>query len=105
MYKTVEFSNFVSHIREIYKRTAVPAKEKWPHICSKVPHNLACITKEKVNRFEADAFTKDTIHGNVDDILNRKETMEISQVACLNQDGEFPNVLIEGAPGIRKVFI
>ena len=41
--------------------------------------NLACITKEKVSRYsEADAFTKDTIHGNVDDILNRKETMEIS---------------------------
>ena len=28
--------------------------------------------------------------------------MEISQVACLNQDGEFPNVLIDGAPGIGK---
>ena len=103
LYNTVEFQHFVSHIRDMYKRTTVPAKEKWPHICSKVPHNLACIKKETVTRYEADAFTKDTIHGNVDDILNWKESMEISQVACLDQDGDFPDVvLIEGAPGIGK---
>jgi len=98
-----EFCTFVQHIKAIYSHETLPDSAKWPHIRAKKPVHLACIKKEKVSLSEADEFTRDTIHGNIDDILHRKVSMEIEKVACLGEDGAYPDiVLIEGAPGVGK---
>ena len=88
----------------IYTRTlVVPDSTKWPCIRSKSAINLACIRKEQMNSFELDEFTRDTIHGNIDDIVNKKEAIDITEVAKQQEDGTLQNcVLIEGAPGVGK---
>ena len=56
-----------------------------------------------MSSFELDEFTRDTIHGNIDDIVNRKEAIDITEVAKQQEDGTLQNcVLIEGAPGVGK---
>ena len=56
-----------------------------------------------MNSSELDEFTRDTIHGNIDDIVNRKEAIDITEVAKQQEDGTLQNcVLIEGAPGVGK---
>ena len=95
---------FRKYLYAIYTRTlVVPDSTKWPCIRSKSAINLACIRKEQMNSFELDEFTRDTIHGNIDDIFNRKEAIDITEVAKQQEDGTLQNcVLIEGAPGVGK---
>lgn len=101
--KSVDVDTYRQHVKAIYSRIRVPDVDKWPHIHAKKPINLACVKKERVGRGEADEYTRDTIHGNVDDVLHRKESMDIQQVACLEEDGSYPDcVLVEGAPGVGK---
>ena len=57
-----------------------------------------------MNSSELDEFTRDTIHGNIDDIVNRKEAIDITEVVKQQEDGTLQNcVLIEGAPGVGKI--
>ena len=101
--RPAELSTYFEYIKAVYNRKFIPDGDKWPHIRAKKLVNLACIKKEKVSRGEADEYTRDTIHGNIDDILYRKEPMQIQQVACLDEQGLYPDcVLIEGAPGVGK---
>ena len=95
---------FRNYLYAVYTRTlVVPDSTKWPCIRSKSAVNLACIRKEPMNSFELDEFTRDTIHGNIDDIVNRKEAIDITEVAKQQEDGTLQNcVLIEGAPGVGK---
>ena len=101
--RPAKLCTYLQYVKAIYSRVLVPDSAKWPHIRAKKPVHLACVKKDKVSRGEADEYTRDTIHGNVDDILYRKESMQIHEVACLEEDGSYPDcVLIEGAPGVGK---
>ena len=80
----------------------LPVYGKWPPTPSKQFINLAVILKEKVSRAKADDFTKATLRGNSDDILQTKKRIRFSDLAK-TKDGEPAQlVLVEGAPGIGK---
>ena len=94
-----------TYLQEYYKaQTLAPAGDtKWPPTPSKHYINLAYISKEGTTRQQADEFTKSTIKGNVDDILQEKKPMSMRYIAKLHADESYPKlVLVEGAPGVGK---
>ena len=61
---------------------------------------LALVKKEKVSREQADNFTRLTLRGDIDQILQIKEPIEIDDI--LKADDKVRLVVVEGAPGIGK---
>ena len=93
---------FAGYLRSLYMSRTLPVYGKWPPTPSKQFINLAVILKEKVSRAKADDFTKATLRGNADDILQTKKRIRFSDLAK-TKDGEPAQlVLVEGAPGIGK---
>ena len=77
--------------------------KKFPNLPNKKFIALAVIEKEYVNRENADAFTKGTLHGHPDEILKKKEPIELE--AILEPPKGQQNVklvFVEGAPGVGK---
>ena len=70
-----------------------------PHSTGKVFIKLALIKKEQVTAREADHFTRLTLQGNIDQILQAKEPIEAEDIFG---DGKTRLVVVEGAPGIGK---
>ena len=73
---------------------------KWPGMCFEQisPTNLARITREKVYRSTADAFTQATLHGNIDEIDRGKTPITKENLF----GGESRCVVVQGAAGIGK---
>ena len=64
--------------------------------------NLAVVRKDNIDKSEMDKFTEATIRGNVDDILKKKQSLELSEMGRL-EDGSLARcVLVQGAPGVGK---
>ena len=64
--------------------------------------NLAVIKQLTVERGQIrDEFIRQTLHHNIDDILKRKEAIEVEQLFSLD-DKKRKVILIEGAPGSGK---
>ena len=61
---------------------------------------LALVKKEKVSRTQADKFTRLTLRGDIDEILQVKEPIEMDDI--LKADDKVRLVVVEGAPGIGK---
>ena len=61
---------------------------------------LALVKKEKVSRAQADNFTCLTLRGDIDQILQVKEPIEMDDI--LKADDKVRLVVVEGAPGIGK---
>ena len=61
---------------------------------------LALVKKEQVSKGEADAFTRLTLNGDVDEILKVKQPIAIEDVMTLDENINL--VVVEGAPGIGK---
>ena len=93
---------YASYLKSVYTRKKLPTYDKWPLVKCKKYINLALIEKENITKQETDQFTRDTIHGNIDDINNSKRAIDIGQIAQL-PDGSQPEcILVEGAPGVGK---
>ena len=61
---------------------------------------LALVKKEKVSQAQADNFTRLTLQGDIDQILQVKEPIEMDDI--LKADDKVRLVVVEGAPGIGK---
>ena len=76
---------------------------KFPHLPNKTFINLAVIEKKSVNRADADSFTKGTLHGHADEILQKKEPIELDAVLEPPEGcRRLKCVFVEGAPGVGK---
>ena len=77
--------------------------KKFPNLPNKKFIALAVIEKEYVNRENADAFTKGTLHGHPDEILKKKEPI-ILEAVLEPPEGQrnVKLVFVEGAPGVGK---
>ena len=75
-------------------------EHKWPgnFIQQVIPTNLARITREKVYRSTADAFTQTTLHGNIDEIDQSKTPISKERLF----EGDSRCVIAQGAAGIGK---
>ena len=69
---------------------------------------LALIKKERINakKVENDEFLRQTLHGNIDDIMLSKTKLEIEDILKYKEKKlRGRKVLVEGAPGIGKTML
>ncbi|CAI8027461.1 hypothetical protein GBAR_LOCUS15707 [Geodia barretti] len=65
-----------------------------------LPFRLARIEKQSLSTSDMDRFTRESLRGDMDDVVYKKTAMELSQLGVMG-DGSRPQVvLIEGAPGV-----
>ena len=63
---------------------------------------LARIEKQTLSQGGMDRFTRESLRGDMDDVVFKKTAMEVSELGVM-ADGSRPKVvLIEGAPGVGK---
>ena len=67
-----------------------------------LPFRLARIEKQSLSPSDMDRFTRESLRGDMDDVVYKKTAMELSKLGVMG-DGSRPQVvLIEGAPGVGK---
>ena len=84
----------------MYNTCPVAKSDKFPPTPSKVFIKLALVKKTNVSRAQADKFTRLTLQGDIDQILQVKEPIEMDDI--LKVDDMARLVVVEGAPGIGK---
>ena len=97
-------SRYAEYLKSKYACKTVPVDEKRHYASKKGTKyvNLAVVKKDNIDKSEVDKFTEATIHGNIDDILKKKQSLELSEVGRL-EDGSLARcVLVQGAPGVGK---
>jgi hypothetical protein len=99
---SIEMADHQEKLRQHYMHTdgREEIEQKWPgrFIEHLIPTNLAKITREKVYRSTADAFTQTTLHGNIDEIDQSKTPISKE---CLFEGGS-RCIVAQGAAGIGK---
>ena len=60
------------------------------------------ISKQKESRAEWDTFTRATIRGNVDDVVEMKKAITLQNIGRLEDGSPARCILIQGAPGVGK---
>ena len=93
---------YASYLKSVYTRAKLPVYDKWPKVKPKKYINLALIEKDNITKQEADQFTRDTYHGNIDDIKKSKRAIDIDQLAQMSDGSQPKCILVEGAPGVGK---
>ena len=64
--------------------------------------HLARIEKQTLSQGDMDRFTRESLRGDIDDVVFKKTAMEVSELGVM-ADGSQPKVvLMEGAPGVGK---
>ena len=89
-------------LRESYRDHHPVMVMEWPPPPTHKFFNLAVIKQETVERGQIrDEFIRQSLHHNIDDILKRKEAIEVEQLFSLDKKKR-KVILIEGAPGSGK---
>ena len=94
--------HFVEYLKRFYQSCPLPVLNKWPPSPSKRVINLAAITREKVEVEEQHQFMLATLHGDVDQILEKKAPVNIESLLDTQPGKKQQCVLVEGAPGVGK---
>ena len=95
-----ELCHYADYLKAVYSTSPVARSDKFPLTPSKVFIKLALVKKEKVSRTQADNFTHLTLRGDIDEILQVKEPIEMDDI--LKEDDKVRLVVVEGVPGIGK---
>jgi hypothetical protein len=95
-------ARYAEYLKSFYKAIPSLAQYRWPAMATKKQFNLAIVKTATVTYAEADAFTKSTLHGSVDDIFRAKDPMDLEDVVQPEGLLGVKRVLIEGSPGIGK---
>ena len=93
---------YANYLRAFYEGEKLPVYSKWPPTASKKYIHLAVVKKKHVTKREADEFTRATLHGNIDEIIGKKEPLEFTQIGIKQNGSRARMILVEGAPGIGK---
>ena len=62
-------SRYADYLKSVYTNSPVAKSDKWPPTPSTMYIKLALVKKEKVSRAEADEYTRLTLQGDIDTIL------------------------------------
>ena len=90
--------HYADYLRAMYSTT--PISTSVPPIPSKTFIKLALVKKGKVSREQSHNVTRLTLQGDIDQILQVKEQIEMDDI--LKVDDKARLVVVEGAPGIGK---
>ena len=94
------FKRYADYLKAKYDNHLVATSDKWPPTPSKVYIKLALVRKNKLSEREYDAFTRLTLSGDTDRILNQKKQIEMDD--ALKAKDRDRLVIVQGAPGIGK---
>ena len=67
-----------------------------------LPFRLARIEKQSLSPSDMDRFTRESLRGDMDDVVYKKTAMELSELGEMGDSSQPQVVLIEGAPGVGK---
>ena len=67
-----------------------------------LPFRLARIEKQNLSLSDMDRFTRESLRGDMDDVVYKKTAMELSELGEMGDSSQPQVVLIEGAPGVGK---
>ena len=67
-----------------------------------LPFRLARIEKHSLSPSDMDRFTRESLRGDMDDVVYKKTAMELSELGEMGDGSQPQVVLIEGAPGVGK---
>ena len=95
-------ARYANYLKAYYDTSPISQAYKWPLTPSTQYINLAIIKSEPVSREEADEFTRLTLHGDIDQVLHKKEHIEITDILKPKHGEKLRFVLVEGAPGVGK---
>ena len=87
---------------DVYLRQKFPTYGKWPPNPAKSFINLALIKKQRMTKEEMDRFMKQTIRGDIDDIMHEKESICLEEIGKAKGNTLPKCILVEGAPGVGK---
>ena len=63
---------------------------------------LARIEKQTISKGDMDRFTRESLRGDMDDVIYKKTAMDVSELGVMPDNSQPKVVLIEGAPGVGK---
>ena len=99
---TPAMSKYGEYLRRIYTRQALSYESKYSPKSTQKYINLAMISKHKESRAELDAFTRATIRGDVDDVIEMKTEITPRDIGRLEDGSPAQCILVQGAPGVGK---
>ena len=93
---------YTTHLKQLYtsRSPLQPLTDsKLKHL---LPFRLARIEKQSLSQGDMDRFTRDSLRGDMDDVVYKKTAMELSELGVMADSSQPKVVLIEGAPGVGK---
>ena len=63
---------------------------------------LARIEKQTISQGDMDMFTRESLRGDMDDVIYKKTAMDVSELGVMPDNSQPKVVLVEGAPGVGK---
>ena len=101
-YEAPPLLQYAAHLKQLYtsRSPLQPLSDsKHKHL---LHFRLARIEKQTLSQGDMDRFTRESLRGDMDDVVYKKTVMESSELGVM-ADGSWPKVvLIEGAPGSGK---
>ena len=91
------------YLRSCYRARPLAAADKYLPTLNAPYINLAMVSREYVDPEQRDEFTRQTLHGGVDQILRIKKPIVIENLLTPDDSGRPVRfILVEGPPGIGK---
>ena len=95
-------TSYAKYLKFRYRKT-LPDDDRILKSTGKIYIELAVIRNENISREEADDFTKKSLHGLTEEILQKKIPVALEDILKPGDDGRpVRRVLVEGAPGVGK---
>ena len=96
-------TQYGKYLRSCYKARPLAAADKYLPTLSAPYINLAMVSREDIDPEQRDEFTRQTLHGGVDEILRTKKPLKIEDLLTPEDSGRPVRfILVEGPPGIGK---
>ena len=96
-------TQYGKYLRSCYKAKALAAADKYLPTLNAPYINLAMVSREDIDPEQRDEFTRQTLHGGVDQILRSKKPLKIEDLLTPEDSGrQVKFILVEGPPGIGK---
>ena len=93
---------YTAHLKQLYtsRSPLQPLSDSKPkHL---LQFRLARIEKQTLSQGDMDRFTRESLRGDMDDVVYKKTGMELSELGVMLDSSQPKVVLIEGAPGVGK---
>ena len=93
---------YTTHLKQLYTSRSPLQPLTDSKLKQLLPFRLARIEKQSLSQGHMDRFTRDSLRGDMDDVVYKKTAMELSELGVMADSSQPKVVLIEGAPGVGK---